>query len=115
MVADPVHEAERGHRLAAVFEQRALERRIAPGLGDDPGAIVRADLGLIGLDDDVERGRVDIAFLGQHGFERAHAQLHLGQLRAVLMMVVMIVVMILRHGVLSFPALCWAYYSMRGS
>ena len=108
-------QAERSHRLAAVLEQRALERRIAPGLGDDAGAVVRADLGLVGLDDDVERGRVDIALLGQHGLERAHAQLHLGQLRAVLVMIVMIVVMILRHGVLSFPALCGAHYSMRGS
>jgi hypothetical protein len=33
----------------------------------------------------------------------------------VIVMVVMVVVMILRHGVLSFPALCGPHYSMRGS
>ena len=47
----------------------------------------------------VERGRIDIAFLGQHGFQRAHAQLHLGQLRAVVVvMIVMVVIVVVRHG-----------------
>ena len=68
-------------RLGGVFQQRLFERRIGPCLGDDLRAIVRADLGLIGLDDRVERGRVDIAFFAQDRFERAHAQLHLGQFR----------------------------------
>ena len=43
------------------------EGRIGPGLGDDARAVVRADLGLVGLDDGVERGRIDVALLGQHG------------------------------------------------
>ena len=42
----------------------------------------------------VERRRIDIALLGQDGLERAHAQLHLGQLRAVLVIVVMVVFMV---------------------
>ncbi len=71
-------------RLGGVREQRLLERRIAPGLGDDAGAVVRTDLGLVGLDDEVERGRIDVALLGQDRLERAHAQLRLRELRAVL-------------------------------
>ena len=81
-------------RLGGVGEQRALELGIDPGLGDDAGADVRADLGLVGLDDEVERGRIDVALLGQDGLQRAHPQLRLGQLRAVLVIVVMIVVVI---------------------
>ena len=41
---------------------------------------MRADLGLAGLDDPVERRRIDIALFGQDRFERAHPQLHVGQL-----------------------------------
>ena len=44
------------------------------------GAVARADLGLVGLDDGVERGRIDVALLGQHGLQRAHAQLRFRQL-----------------------------------
>ena len=96
VIADTVDQAERLHRLGRVLDQRVLERRIGPRLGDDAGAVVRADLGLVRLDHHVERGRIDIALLGQHGFERAHAQLHLGEFRAVPVRVIVIVVM--RHG-----------------
>ena len=97
MIADPVHQAERDDRLAGIGEQRLFERRIAPGLGDDAGAVMRADLGLVGLDDEVDRRGVDIALLGQHGLKRPHAQLHLGKLRAVVVVIVMVFVLF-RHG-----------------
>jgi hypothetical protein len=57
--------------------------------------------GLVGLDDGVERLGVDVALLGQHGLQRAHAELSLGQFGAVVvvMVVVMVVVVIVRgHG-----------------
>ncbi len=99
MVADAADMAERADRLGAVLEQRLLERRIGPGLGDDARAVVRADLGLIGLDDGVERGRLDIAFFGQDRLERAHAQLGLGQLGMVVVVVMMVVVIVVvSHG-----------------
>ena len=81
-------------RLRRVGEQRLLEVRIGPGLGDDARAVVRADLGLVGLDDGVERGRIDVALLGQDRLERAHAQLRLGELRAVVVIMVVVVTMI---------------------
>ncbi len=92
MVADAVHQAERDHRLAGVLDQRLFERRIAPRLGDDAGADMGPDLGLVGFHQRVDGGGVEIAFLGEHGFERADAQLHLGQLRAVVVVIVVIVV-----------------------
>src|SRR4051794_12805969 len=93
MVADAADMAERADRLGAILQQRLLERRIGPGLGDDAGAIVGADPGLIGLDDGIERGRLDVTFLGQDRLEGAHAQLGLGQLG----MVVIVVVMMFTH------------------
>ena len=97
MIADPAHVAHRGDRLGGVLQQRLLERRIGPGLGDDDRAVARADLGLVGLDDGVERGRIDVALLGQHGFQRAHAKLRFRQLRAVLV-VMIVVVVVSGHG-----------------
>jgi hypothetical protein len=51
------------------------------------------DLGLVGLDDGVERGRIDVSLLGQDRLQRPHAQLRLGQLRTVLMMVVVVIML----------------------
>ena len=98
MIADAAHVAHRGDRLGGVRQQRLLEFGIGPGLGDDDRAVARADLGLVGLDDGVERGRIDIALLGQHGFQRAHAKLHLRQLRAVLVVMIVVMVVIVCHG-----------------
>src|SRR5262249_13375911 len=76
----------------AVGEQTALELGIGPGFGNDARAVVRADLGLIGLDDEIERLGVDIALFAQNGLERAHPQLHLAKLRAVMIVVMIVVV-----------------------
>ena len=102
VIADTTRKAERADRRAGVRKQRLLESRIGPGLGDRAGAVVRPDPGLVGLDDQIERGRIHIALLGQHRFQRPHPQLHLGELRAVLMIVVGMMIMIVavaRHGV----------------
>ncbi|GAC1333629.1 MAG: hypothetical protein NVSMB26_15040 [Beijerinckiaceae bacterium] len=53
----------------------------------DMGAVARSDLGLVGLDDRVERGRIDEALGDEHGFKRADAQLDLGKVGAVIVMV----------------------------
>ncbi len=57
--------AERADRVGGVGDEAALELRIGPGLGDDAGADMRPDLGLVGVDDEVERLGIDIALLGQ--------------------------------------------------
>ena len=85
--------------LVASSSSAFLKLGIGPGLGDDDRAVARADLGLVGLDDGVERGRIDVALLGQHGFQRAHAKLRLRQLRAVLVIVVMVMIVVVSgHG-----------------
>ena len=58
-------------------------------LADDTGATVWTDLGFVSIDHGVECGRIDVALLGQDGFERAHPQLQVRELRAVLMVMVM--------------------------
>jgi hypothetical protein len=65
--------AESGKGLARVLKQLPAEVRIDPGLGDGARAAMRADFVLVGLDDGIERGRLDIAFFGQDGFQRADA------------------------------------------
>jgi hypothetical protein len=39
---------------------------------------MRADPGFVGLDQDIERLGIDIAFFDEKRFERPHAQVHLG-------------------------------------
>ena len=81
-------EAELGDRLRRVVEKPVAVGGIAPGLGDDPGAVARADLRLVGLDEDVERGRIDVALLGQKRLERADAKLDLVEMRVLVVVIV---------------------------
>ena len=76
--------------VASLMQPGAIGR-IGPGAGHHAGAVARADLGLVGLDQKVERGGIDIALLGQDGFERAHAQFGLGQFRMVVVVMMMVV------------------------
>jgi hypothetical protein len=113
VIAHAAREAERADRCGGVGEQRPLEVGISPRLGDRAGAVVGADPGLIGLDDEIERGRIHVALLGQDRLQGPHPQLHLGQvgamlaMRAMMMVTVMIavtmivmilmIVLVLRH------------------
>jgi hypothetical protein len=62
-----------------VLQKAGAIGTIAPGTRDDAGPVPRADPGLVGLDQQIERGRIDIPFLGQDRFQRADPQLGLGQ------------------------------------
>ena len=84
MIADRADMAQRGNRRGGVLQQRLPEGGIGPGPGDDGCAVARADLGLVGLDDGIECRRIDVAFLGQNGFQGTDPALRLRQLRAVL-------------------------------
>ena len=70
---------------------------IAPGPGHDLGAVARADLRLIGLDQRIEGFRVDIALLDEEQFQRLHAQRDGRKRRSFVMVVVVIMVMVMRH------------------
>lgn len=94
MLALPPAIAEFGDRGGAVGEETGLEGRVGPGLRDDARAVARADLRLVGLDDQIERGGVDVALLDEHGFERADAQRGFGQLRTVVVIMVVVMTMV---------------------
>ena len=104
MFALPAGIAELRYRRCGILEQPGAKGRIGPGPRHHAGAIARPNLGLVGLDQQIERGRIDIAFFGQDGFQRAHAQLGLGQFR----MVVIVVVMIVIGHVRRIGAIFWA-------
>ncbi len=56
---------------------------------------MRPDLRLVGLDDRIERRRIDVALLRQDGFEGADPKLHLRKLGAMFVIMVMIVAMMM--------------------
>ena len=91
--------AERTDRRGRVGDEAVLELRIGPGLGDNAGADMRPDPGLVGLDDEIERLGIDITLLRQDRLQRPHPKLHLGQLGAVVVAVVVIIVVgVLMYG-----------------
>jgi hypothetical protein len=49
-------------------------------LGDNSSPVVRADFLLVGLDQKIERSRLNIALLGENALKGAHTQLRLRQL-----------------------------------
>jgi hypothetical protein len=73
-----------------VFSSATMCSRGPPGLGHHAGAVARADFLLIGLDQEVERGRIDVTLLAQHGLQRAHAQLRFRELGMVVVAVVIV-------------------------
>ena len=93
----PVKPSEAIAAVASSKEPVAVVR-IGPGLGHDPARRCGADLRLVGLDQHVDRRGVDVALLDEDRFERAHAQLDLGQLAVVVIVVVGVVVIDVRSG-----------------
>ena len=87
VLALPAAIAEFGDGRRRVVQQARAILRIAPGARDDAGAVARPDLVLVGLDDRVERRRIDIALFDQQRFERAHAQRDFGEFGMVVVMV----------------------------
>ena len=85
--------AERRDGRRRVAHQPVVEGPIGPRPRHHTGSVARADARLVGVDQHVQRGRVDVALLRQHGFERANTQVHLAELAvvAVRMRVVVVV------------------------
>jgi hypothetical protein len=75
--------AERGDGRRGIGQQPFAKGRVDPGPRHHARAVARADAGLVGVDQRVERGGVDVALLREHGFERAHAQVHLAEFAVV--------------------------------
>ena len=78
MIADPSRMSKGRGSRGRVFEQRPPKRRIAPGFGDDARPDMRADPGLVRLDDAVEGRRFDVALLDQ---KESRAPEHAAQYR----------------------------------
>jgi hypothetical protein len=91
--------AQRGDGGGCIALQPIGEALIAPGFGDDAGAVARTHFRLIGLDQHVERGGIDIAFFDKERFQRLHPKCDGRKFRALMVVIVSVV----RH--LNFPRL----------
>ena len=91
VLALPAGVAQRGDRRGGIGQQPLPEGRIDPGPRHHTRAIARADAGLVGVDQRIERGGVDVTLLREHAFEGAHAQVHLAEFAVFMVMVVVIV------------------------
>src|ERR1700730_6389573 len=114
MVSHPALVAHGARGLGCIFEERPLERGGAPGSRDDARAIVGTDFGLIGLDNEIEVGGIDVALLRQNRVRRAPPRLRLGKLGAVgvlimgvLIVGVLMIVDVCGHGIVkTFTVSC---------
>ena len=91
MLALTARVADFGNRGRRVLQEACAIGWIGPGFRNDTRAVARSDFLLIGLDQQVERNRIDIAFFGQHGFQGAYAHLGFRQLRMIVIVVVFVV------------------------
>lgn len=80
--------AKRADCRSGILHQPVAKRGIAPGAGDNMRAVAGADPCLVGFDQNVERGRIDIALLDQDRFERPHTRVGLRQIRTVIVVVI---------------------------
>src|SRR5216684_9286023 len=85
-------------RRGSIGDEAALEAGVRPRLRDHPRPDMGTDLGLKGINDEIERLRVHVALLGQDSLKRTHAQLHLAELCAVIVLVVCIVLVQVHGG-----------------
>src|SRR5450432_1731595 len=67
-------EAELGDCRRAVLQEPLLIGGVEPGARHHPRAVAGADLRLVGLDDEIERRRIDQALFREQRFERLDAQ-----------------------------------------
>ena len=74
MLALPAGVAQLGDRGRRVLQQAFLVGGIDPGARHHPGAVARADLVFHRVDQRVERGGIDQAFLDQERLERLDSQ-----------------------------------------
>jgi hypothetical protein len=71
-----------------IAQQPVAIAPVHPRARDDTSAIAGADFRLVGVDQHVERRRIDIALLGQHSLERPNAPLDLAQFAVIGMVMI---------------------------
>ena len=89
--------AEACDRRRRVTPQPIGKIGIAPRLRHHLRAVARPNLRLIGLDDTVDRRRVDQTLFRQQRLKRLHPRLHVGIVIVVVVMIVVIVRMLVGH------------------
>src|SRR5262249_33093390 len=86
----PALKAELRNRRAGIVEKPALVIGIGPSLGHDGGTVVWTHLGFVSLDQHIKRLGIDVALRHQDGFESSYAQFQIAEMRAVVMIVLIV-------------------------
>lgn len=95
MLALPSAIAKFGNRGGGICAEPREIGGIGPSAGDDACTISRSDLRLIGLDNRIERSRIDKALPGQDRFKGPHTERDLGQFGMLVVMIMMVVIMVM--------------------
>lgn len=90
MLALPPGKGQFGHRRGSVCQQALFVSGIDPGLGHHLRPATRADFGLVGLDNQIQRVRIDIALGQQNSLERTHPDGGFRQFRTMIVIVIMV-------------------------
>jgi hypothetical protein len=85
MVADTANGANRPRRIG---KERCLEHGVGPGLGDRISPDMRTDPGLVSFDNVIETSRFYISLFNENGLQGAYSEIHLGELRTVIVVVI---------------------------
>ena len=99
MFALAAAEPQRSDGRGGVLQQPVPKFRVAPRVRDHPCAVARPDLGLVGVDQEIQRRGIDIALVGQQSLERADPQLQRREFAAL----VVVEMVVLRMGVVIGP------------
>ena len=91
----PAGVAQGSDSRGGILQQPLLELGIDPGAGDNLRPVARPDFGFVGVNERVNRRRIDQPFLDQQRLQRLDAQHHIG---GRFRMVVRMVVMLSTHG-----------------
>jgi hypothetical protein len=87
-----IEEPKLGNRRASIIQQALLKGRVNPCPGHYARSVSGTDLGLKGIDDGIQRCRVDEPFLDQQRFHCLHAQAEVGRHVLVLVLVIVLVI-----------------------
>ena len=87
-----------GHNRGGIFQKRLFKIRLGPCARHNMRAIFGANFIFIGINDRIQRGRVDQPLLRQQAFQRFYPQRRVGRQQGMgVVVIVIVIVMVMWH------------------